>query len=264
MQTLDLKGLKELVRNIILGKKTPNLVVTIKDNETGEESPLGSQPGGAAERRSATDGKEKVIHSPAQRLIKPSSRSPFDIWTVIYNNQVVAKGKFEELKKVLADIPRQIFSMPKIITKQIVSWAGFIALMAACFFAGMRMNGPTETKTVITEARENPNAEAYRSEAAELRDALRESLERLEVLTSIASTNLAMQQAKPAETHREEPAEDFSKKLKEMELRQLIDLEQKRTALILKDEELNGQGFTEFHIQRRSIAASVETLNKKI
>ncbi|MFC1590332.1 hypothetical protein ACFL42_02420 [Candidatus Omnitrophota bacterium] len=263
MQILNLKGLKKLISNIILGKRTSGLIVTIKNEELKQGRPKNKSPA-PADRRKDSESSEQVINSPENRLIRPTSRSPSDIWTVIYKNQVMAKGKFAELVKILTDIPRMVFSAPKVMVRQVLLWLGFVAILGICFMIGAGMNRPAEPVKIIKEVKTELVMEDYSEDIAGLKTALEETKDRLEVLTSVVSSGMAKDERKDIAPSKKRPEQEFARKLMEVELNQLISLEQKRTTLIMQDEEFNRQGFTEFHVQRRSLAASIEALEKKI
>ncbi len=278
MLALNEKRLRELVRDVLLGKDTDGLSVMIKGPEILRDEFRPETPVTFERRRVDTTARANaVVGFPEKRLIKPSSRSPLDYWTIIYKGSVIAEGQFHELEKSLSDIPKQILSYSLYTAKQIVLIAGGLVVMGVCVLAGFGV----QRILVPRGARETRGAQEDARAIAKINSSLATVLERQGAMESLLLSGVtgyglqagAVQEA-PSQEAETKPAveKDFAstfqarinEQLEEMELRQLLDLEQKKSSLILRDKELEDQGCLPLHTERRAIATARASIDRQI
>ncbi|MFH1995538.1 MAG: hypothetical protein ABIJ27_00905 [Candidatus Omnitrophota bacterium] len=272
MVTFNRSELRGMVCDILKGKASESLTLMIKDG-VPKESRLAVVKPAKIERRKNPDGREAVVNSPASRILYPVSRSPRDIWVIIYRNRTVAEGPFDEISRVLQEVPKQLLSAPSVAIKQVVLLGGLAALLAVSFMAGRMLTRSEDGHSLnaiapqLDALRPLPQAN-YSKEISRIDRSLEEIIKRQEVLKSLIVSGFIKNAPQKVEAKEIKQADETGKlyddRVRDLELKQLLELESQRSDLLLKDQELAGKGYLPLYDHRRTINSSIKTIQQKI
>ncbi|MBI4335088.1 MAG: hypothetical protein HY589_00355 [Candidatus Omnitrophica bacterium] len=270
MAAVNKKGLRKLFRDALTNNKVEDLTLLIKTGAYKETKRVGTLPDTFERRKGHPDG-EFIVKSPESRIIKPVSRSPDDIWTIIYQNRIVAQGEFIEVQRALRETFQYIISYPSIVSKVIVFFSGIAAIALVFFFFGYLVSRVSTLKSGLARdvnyARDFERMEKSLNKLIQRQDSLKSALVSVsEQLTEARKNTAVMKEAAyPAQNY---PDLSFGERLKmvgeERDLALLAELRDKKSELLTKDQELDVKGFTALHRDRQQIRNSIKAIDTQI
>jgi hypothetical protein len=269
MLTYHQREVKRLFKDILLGKDSQDLTLMIKGPSSTEDKRYNNRVQ-SYERRKNPLGREAVVSSPETRLLKPTSRSLQDVWVIIYRNRTIAEGPFEDIAKTLQEVPKEIVAPAYGLVTRLLAAAGAVSLLALSFAVGdIAAYSKKEPALIVLEDRlekiEHSPKPDVTKEFSGIQSSLDTILDRQETIKSLIT--LRMLKSAPSAEKVVSPVSAVSmvnNRLKEADLRQLVDLETRRQDLIMKDDELAQRGFLPPHVDRQNIASAIGALDQKI
>lgn len=271
MLTYNKKDMRSLYQDLFSGKDPLDLTIYIKGNPNSKESDRGEFPA-SFERRKMPSFDEQKLSIPGKRMVMATSRSPDDVWTIIYKNRIAARGHFGELQKTLSETPKEIILTPHHGARSLLIASGVALAVGALFVGGLVAGGFMQSvKPSDDQSELNRKLTKYSGEISAIQSTLKSVLERQEVIkTFLVSSALPAAGLQAAGGGQASAGTETSfetrvrRQTEEMEIRQIADLEQRKADLVLRDQELDQLGYTPLHEHRRAVLSSIAVINQRI